>query len=155
MNNMLEKTIREHAGEIFAGQEPAAGHRERFAAKLSAAKKRKRLRLYGIAGYAAAAAILTAVMLLSYPSADTQEESISEVRNYYSMQLENEARAVRQLLGKMDENERANVLKDIESIRNEAPPETEAPEVTIRVYQSKIEALQHIRHILTNNISLI
>jgi hypothetical protein len=156
MNNLFENILRTQAVDLFGGnEEPVTGHRERFAGKLDAWKKKKRLRrLYRNAGYAAAAVVLALTLLLfrwnSQPPA--QEDSISEVRNYYSMQLESEMKAIEQLLVRMDENERANLLNDIQSVREGALPEVETQEVMIRIYQSRIEALRHIQNILINYI---
>jgi hypothetical protein len=150
---MLEQKIRDHAGEIF-GNEPADGHRERFAGKLAARKKGKRIAWKKFAGYVAAAAILTGLLIASpwrTPPDDGQEESPQEVRNYYALQLEHEADGIRQLLQKMDAVEREKIRKDIASIQEE-PVQEEDIALIVRVYYLKIEALQHIHQVLINHI---
>jgi hypothetical protein len=158
MNNMLEQKIRNHAGEIF-GNEPAAGHRERFAGKLAAGKNQKQLLIpwYKLSGYVAAAVVLISVVLVwqwNMQRDEIQEDLLVDVRNYYTMQLDNEVATLKQLLQEVDANESDKLWKDIEAIREE-PVQEENISLVVRVYDLKIETLQHIHHVLTNSIQSI
>jgi hypothetical protein len=155
---MLEQKIKEHAREIF-DSEPAAGHRERFAERLNAGKKKKIMSLYKYLGYAAAIvlAVVLAVPQWRTWSNENQaqlantEESVIDVRNYYDMQLEHEIATIEPLLNKIEENERKKVRIDIESVRKDPVPENNIA-LIVKVYNLKIEALQHIHELLSNNI---
>ncbi|MDR2120240.1 MAG: hypothetical protein LBP64_05115 [Tannerella sp.] len=158
MNDMLEKKIREHAEAVF-GSEPAAGHRERFAGKLAARRKRRTTLLRRItACVTAAAAIVAAVFLLKtgFEYGDGQdEESFDDVRNYYAMLLEDEIESTEQLLPALDNGYREDIRRDIASIRAETAfaEYGERNEILlVRVYSSKIEALQHIRNIISEHL---
>jgi hypothetical protein len=159
MNDMLEKKIREQAGVLFDAALPA-DHRERFAAKLAARKNvRRTAMLRRICGYAALAAALVSAVFLADTFAgkagDGDEEPFDDVRNYYVMLLEEEVESTRLLLQRVDSRDREEVLRDIEAIRTEHIPFRDSSEgnetLLVNVYSSKIEALQHIRDILSEN----
>jgi hypothetical protein len=158
MNNMLEQKIRNHAGEIL-GNEPAAGHRARFAGKLAAGKKQKRFPIpwYKLSGYVAAAVVSICIVLVCQwrmQRDEVQEDLPVDVRNYYAMQLDHEVASLKQLLQEMDANESDKLWKDIEAIREE-PVQEENIALVVRVYDLKIETLQHIHHVLANSIQSI
>jgi hypothetical protein len=159
MNDMLEKKIREQAGVLFDAALPA-GHRERFAAKLAARKNVRRMALLRrIGGYAALAAALVSAVFLADTftgnAGDGNEEPFDDVRNYYVMLLEEEVESTRLFLQCLDSRSREEVLRDIEAIRTEHIPFRDGNErneaLLVDVYSSKIEALQHIRNILSEN----
>jgi hypothetical protein len=154
---MLERKIRDRAGEIF-GSEPAAGHRERFAARLAAGTRRQRAarRTFGLRIAAAAAAACVLITFLTVfqrqrPADEQQEETPAEVRSYYAIRLENEVLTVEVLLRNVEENERDRIREDIEAIRDEPVPEENIP-LLVKVYGLKMEALQHIRQILATHV---
>jgi spore coat protein CotH len=178
MNNDLEKIIGEHADELFGG-EPLTGHRERFVARLDAVGSEKRIskledsqewpnkpvafnkkpirRMYG---YLSAAAIFIGIVILLHQR--LHQESIaesgplSEVQNYYSMQLRDKIDDIEQLLTQLDENDRSGLMSDIENMLREADSEIwtsgeKNTELIVMTYSSKMEALQHIHNLLDAN----
>jgi hypothetical protein len=157
MNDMLEKKIGEHADAVFAAA-PPAGHRERFAAKLAARRERgRRAVLRRICGYAAVAAAFVAAVFLANRFAGREdgggEEPFDDVRNYYVMLLEEEVESTRPLLQRVDSRSREELVRDIESICAEHAAFRDGGErneaLLVNVYSSKIEAVQHIRSILS------
>jgi hypothetical protein len=151
MNDLLEKTIKTHAENIF-GSEPAKGHRERFAAKLEG-KAAKKVAWRKPLAYAAAVALIAVMSVLQWRTTpeESREESPDEVQSYYAMQLENEVGAIQLLLQEMDESDRAMIWKDIEDIRAKPAQEMNIT-LTVKVYYHKIETLQHIQQVLANHI---
>jgi hypothetical protein len=151
---MLEQKIKEHAAEIF-GSEPVNGHRERFAERLHARKKKNVIPLHRLFGYAAAVVLLIALAIPQWKMYQAKqinpEESANDVWNYYNMQLEREVATIEPLLSKVEENERVKIRKDVESIRKDPVPENSIS-LIVKVYDLKIEALQHIHRILSDNI---
>ena len=160
MNSILENKIREHAGEIF-GNEPIGGHRERFAGKLAANNKTKRIPIHKIIRYLSIAAVFTGcIIFLQHilKKGNIQEiESLAEVQNYYSMQLQEKIDNIEQILRQVDENDRISLMEDIEKMQQEAEfsmQESDENNIAfvVMTYSSKIEALQHIYHILETNL---
>jgi hypothetical protein len=159
MNDMLEKKIREQAETVF-NSEPGAGHRERFAGKLAARRKRRTAIFRSLAVCTGvAAAFLVAVLLIKtvfQPGDSREEESFDEVRNYYGMLLEDEIESTEQLLSTVDDCYRESIRKDIEFIRTDTffPENGEQNKfLLVSMYSSKIEALQHIQNILSEHFN--
>ncbi|MDR1602810.1 MAG: hypothetical protein LBS42_10340 [Tannerella sp.] len=155
MNDMLENKIRTHAETIF-GCELKAGHRERFAGKLAAKRNRRPVPVRIITVCTtAAAAIAAAVFLLTTfvrPVDDRDDESFDDVRNYYNMLLEDEIESTEQILLTIDNRYREEIRQDIEFIRSETSFMESGEQnkvLLVNIYSSKIEALQHIRNILS------
>ncbi|MDR1407342.1 MAG: hypothetical protein LBJ23_04770 [Tannerella sp.] len=158
MNDTLEKKIRKHVDILF-DREPPTDHRERFAVKLAARKKKRHTvmirRICGIT--AAAAAVIISAVFLPIPFAEhagnSDDEPFGDVRNYYVMLLEDEVESTRQLLELVDSRNREEILQDIELLRAEPVFILEKGEqnetLLVNVYSSKIEALQHIQNILS------
>ena len=172
MSDMLENKIKEHAEELF-GSEPLEGHRERFAGKWDTAEhletrrerfagaggKQKRVIQLGIR-YLSIAAVFVGCVLLLYnaltPHAIQENESLSEVQNYYSMLLQDKIDDIEKLLQQIDESEQTVLMQDIENmlletddvIRNSDEQNTE---FVVMTYASKMEALQHIHDMLVDN----
>jgi len=160
MNSLLENKIRENAEELFGG-EPLAGHRDRFAGKLVAARKKRRIRLQKIIGYISIAAVFTGCILMlnrSFKTENLQDsEPLSEVQSYYSMLLQEQIDVIGQLLEHINENDRAGLMNDIADIQKEADMEIQVSdekniEFIVMTYSSKIEALQFIQTLLADNL---
>ncbi|MDR1221902.1 MAG: hypothetical protein LBL07_03365 [Tannerella sp.] len=164
-DSKLEQKIREHFGEIFGSDlELPSGHRERFERQLKSAgqrgrdaQKAGRLKKWLIASVAAAAAV-TGFLLLTDPSAESRSgPELADVRNYYSMQLEEQVDATRQLIRHVDEAHREELLADIEQIENEPVPDVQIPDdeyivLIAGVYTKKIETLRNLQDIIRENI---
>ena len=160
MDNLLENKIREHATEIF-GSEPTQGHRQRFADKLqAAASPKKQIPIRKIFGYLSVAAVFVGCLFLLRDIFKTDNatdyESLSEVQTYYSMQLQDKIYDIEQLLQRVDEQDRANLISDIESMQQEADAsirdsDDKNIELIVMTYSSKIASLQHIHNILSAN----
>ena len=160
MHNILENKIREHAGEIF-GSEPQDGHRERFAGMLSeTCNNKKRISIRQIISYAAIAAIFAGCVFFLYRTINQDfilDDPLPEVQNYYAMQLQDKIDAIEQLLERVDENDRMSLMADIENLQKEAElsmanSDENNTAFVVMTYSSKIEALQHIYNILTDNL---
>jgi hypothetical protein len=128
--------------------------------KRAAEKAGKTIPFRKVYGWIAAAAIFAGIVFFyqwtAQPAEINGEDVLSEVQNYYIMQFEDEAATVEQLLQNVDENDRNAVLKDIESMREEAAQSIQSPEEEtlswiVNTYSFKIEALQHIRNILSDS----
>jgi DNA-binding transcriptional MerR regulator len=160
MNNLLENKIREHAGEIF-DVEPLNGHRDRFADRLDAVRRAKRIHIYKIFSYISVAAVFAGCVFLLHRTLKNDDsyngESLAEVQAYYSMQLQEKIEGIEQLLQQIDEEDRISLMKDIETLQEDADLNIQLssesnPEFIVMTYSSKIEALQHIHNILTDNL---
>ena len=159
MNNLLENKIREHAEELF-GSEPIKGHRDRFADRLDAVHRTKRISIYKIITYISVAAVFAGCVFLLHRTLkpDNYEgESLAEVQNYFSMQLQEKIEAIEQLLQKVDEEERSNLIRDIDNMQKEADfiiqdSDEKNTAFIVMTYSAKIEALQHIHNILSDNL---
>jgi hypothetical protein len=161
MNDMLEKKIREHAGAVFGG-ELKAGHRERFAGKLAAKRNRRTalVRSITVCSAALAAAVIVAAVFLPTtfvrPADSWDDEPFGDVRNYYQMLLEEEIESTEQLLPAVDSRHREEIRQDIEFIRAETAFAENGEQnkiLLVNIYSSKIEALQHIRNILSEQFN--
>jgi hypothetical protein len=159
MDNRLEKKIREHGAEIF-GSEPMQGHRDRFIEKLQVSVDRKKhIPIRRIIGYLAVAAVFASCIFFVrdiFSSNNGVEDDLSEVHTYYSMLLQDKINAIEQLLPQIDEQDRATLMHDIETMKQEADAIIQASDdkyidLIVTTYSSKIESLQHIQNIhLTN-----
>lgn len=176
-DNKLENKIREYTGEILGkGVEPSAGHRERFEHRLKAFQAsypasstlnvstgqpetvRKPAKVVSIrkwlaASVAVAAVIISFVLLMNPPVENQSEPALADVRNYYNMQLEEQADATRQLVMQVDEAYREVWLTNIEQIENESIPDIQIPDdeyivLIADVYTNKIEILQNMQNII-------
>jgi hypothetical protein len=160
MDNLFENKIREHAPEIF-GSEPVRGHRERFAGKLQAATGgKKQVPIRRIISYMAVAAIFAGCIFIFrdifMPDYPVETESPAEVQTYYSMQLQEKIDDIEPLLQRMDEQDRATLMHDIEAMQQEADTgiqdsDDKDIDLIVTTYTSKIEALEHINYILSAN----
>ena len=160
MNSLLENKIRENAEEIFGG-EPLTGHRDRFAGKLVAARKNRRIRFQKIVGYISIAAVFIGCILMlnrSFKTENLQDsEPLSEVQSYYSMLLQEKIDVIGQLLEHINENDRTGLMNDIANLQKEADTEIQVSdekniEFIVLTYSSKIEALQYIQTLLADNL---
>ena len=176
MNN-LENTIREHAEELF-DSEPLQGHRDRFADRLAAVernltdenlyagnseqvaagKDKKRFALYRIIGYVSVAAAFIGCILFFQHRPKSENEPLSEVQNYYSMQVEDKMVELEQLFRYVDEKDRPELMNDIENMLQEAESDIRSSgenntELIVMTYSTQIEALQHVQDLLTNYIT--
>jgi len=159
MHNILENKIRKHAEEIF-GSEPLEGHRDRFAGKLDAIASKKRFSIRQIISYAAIAAVFAGCVFFLHRTSKHDfifDEPLPEVQNYYAMLLQDQIDAIEQLIQQVDEQDRVSLIEDIENLQKEADlsvAESDENNTTfiVMTYSSKIEALQHIHNILTDNL---
>jgi hypothetical protein len=156
MNNRLENRIKQQAPDIF-GSEPSTGHRERFAAKLQATDRKRQVPFRIIISYLSAAAVLAGVIYFAkdiiLPETGT-EESLYEVQAYYAMLLQDKISEIEPLLQNVDEEDRNTLIRDIETLQQEAEAyiqdsgENNIPFI-VKVYSTKIEAIEHIQDILS------
>jgi uridine kinase len=84
------------------------------------------------------------------------EDDLSEVQTYYSMLLQDKINDIEQLLPQIDEQDRAALLHDIETMQQEADAmiqdsDDKYIDLIVTTYSSKIESLQHIQNILLTN----
>jgi hypothetical protein len=159
MDNLLENKIREHAAEIF-GSEPMLGHRDRFAEKLQAVGGKKQMPIRKIIGYLSVAAVFAGCIFfvrdLFIADYAVEEESLYEVQTYYAMQLQDKIDDIEQLLQRLDEQDRATLISDIEAMQQEADlsireSDEKNIELIVTTYSPKIETLEHIHNILSAN----
>ncbi|MDR2231638.1 MAG: hypothetical protein LBE56_00780 [Tannerella sp.] len=159
MNNLLDNQMKRHAAEIF-GNEPLTGHRERFASKLQGADGTKSIPFRKIISYLAVAAVFAGAVFLSIRllKTETTEDStpLTEVQDYYSMQLQEKVNEIKQLLPQVNEKDRAMLLQDIESMQREAGvnallSDENKKALIVYTYSVKIESLEHIKNMLTTN----
>lgn len=161
MDNLLENKIREHAAEIF-GSEPLQGHRDRFSGKLQATTGNKKpIPIRKIISYLSVAAVFAGCIFFLKdflkPIDNVEDESLTEVQTYYSMQLQEKIDDIEPLLQRIDEQDRANLISDIESMQQEADSSIQESdekniELIVTTYSSKIESLQHIHEILVSTL---
>ena len=157
MNNLLENKIREHAEELFGG-EPFKGHRERFTDRLDAVNRKKMIPVYKIISYISIAAVFAGCVFLLQrtlkPEGSYEGESLAEVQMYYSMQLQEKIDNIEQLIQQVDEEERIQLMKEIESLQQEAAiilqeSDEKNTAFIVMVYTHKIDAVEHIYHTLS------
>jgi hypothetical protein len=158
MKNIEEK-IWNHINEIVDGK-PENGHRERFAAKLSAKHKPAYMLPKPYLKYAAAAAIAVIAFFVFKPEKAENGNialtniNIEEVKQYYAMQLDDEVNTIKKLLDNVDEQHRNEILNDIKLMRmdeNKIPnalDDERKAALIVLIYRRKIESL----HSLQNNL---
>jgi hypothetical protein len=183
-DNRIENEIKKHAGEIF-GQEISlpTGHRERFEQRLRglngteatnedvteipddnkdaaivAYNQRKVVPLRKIITAIAIAAVFAGFGIINNIQIDdSQSTELAEVLSYYSLLLEEQIDATKQLVQNIDEEgRRESLLENIERINSPIPdvqmPDDEYIILIANVYTSKIESLQDLQNILKDNI---
>lgn len=175
-NDRLEDKIKTHADKIFVCEELDAGHRERFAKRLDAMRtnalqastdvhsedkttKTGRTILLRViyTGIVAAAVLVGAWLFLSPPEMNepsVQGDSSADVRNYYAMLFENELETTKQMLHQTDCQNLDMMNDELQSIASDEMPDIQMPDddkitIIVRVYSSKIAALQQIQTIIT------
>jgi len=179
-NSQFEDKLKVHANELFGQEkEPPAGHRERFEQRLKEFSRtgnggvlpsnssddispeplrhtppyQRRLLLV-----ATIAAIFAGILFLLNPFGSKQQDpSLADVRNYYSMLLEEKADATRQLIQQVDATNREILLTNVDLIENDPLPEALMPDdeyiiLITAFYTYKIEILQNIQAIILENI---
>lgn len=111
-----------------------------------------------LATSAAVAAVVAALVFLPDPSAANQPDSkLADIRNYYTMQLEEQVDATKQLIQRVDEVHREALLANIRQIENEPVPDVQITDdeyivLIAGVYTHKIETLQNLQNIIKENI---
>ncbi|MDR1346942.1 MAG: hypothetical protein LBJ63_00710 [Prevotellaceae bacterium] len=153
----IEKKISENINEIFDSK-PESGHRERFAAKLSAKRKPKYMLSKPYLKYVVAAAAIAVIAFFVFKPEKTYDGNIAsadiniaEVKQYYAMQLNDEIDATKELLQNIDEQYRNEILGDIKlmeldenKIPNALDNERKAA-LIVSIYRRKIESLQNLQ----------
>ena len=181
LDDRFENEIKKHAENIFGkGSELPEGHRERFEQRLKErrnsstdnddrskseivpdtgiVKQKKGIIVQfekWFAGAAAVAAVIIGFIFLKDTTAeDNDAPRIEDVRNYYSMQLEEQVEATKLLVSKVDEEDYRKFLSsNIEQIENTGVPDVQVTDeeyivLIANVYTDKIEALQNMQNIL-------
>ncbi|MDR0661148.1 MAG: hypothetical protein LBG19_10210 [Prevotellaceae bacterium] len=152
----------------FDDMEPANGHTERFAARLSSQKKRPKRTFRIVAAISGiAATFLAGLMLLPLGQADsnscTLSPELAEVSGYYSVRLEQEIDKIQHLVTYADKETKNELLTDIMVMREESSEflhqicashmdESDSIPIIIHHYQSQIEALQSTAALLEDKI---
>ena len=161
-DNPLEDRLRANAGTLFEqDKELPAGHRERFEQRLKTANAEAIRQSGKVAAWktrfiatAAAAAVLTGFVFLLNPFAGEQASTeLADVRNYYSMLLEEQVEATRQLIQQVDETNREILFTDVELIENDPIPDVQITDdeyiiLVANFYTNKIEILQDMQNII-------
>jgi hypothetical protein len=176
-NNQFEDRLKEHAETLFGqGKEPPAGHRARFEQRLremdvannrafDSTTQTGRAEVTHKSGKTvlwkawlittvAAAAVLIGVVCLLHPfSAEQQSPTIADVRNYYSVLLEEQAESTRQLIQQVDETNRKVLFDEVDLVENDPLPDIQIPDdeyivLIASFYTYKIEELQNIQNII-------
>ena len=180
-DDRFEYEIKKHAESIFGqGSELPEGHRERFEQRLKErrnsltdnnerskpeivpdtgiVKQKKGIIVQfekWFAGAAAVAAVIIGFMFLTDTMTEEQTgPRVDDVRNYYSMQLEEQVEATKLLVSKVDEEDYREFLSsNIEQIKNTAVPDVQVTDeeyivLIASVYTDKIEALRNMQNIL-------
>jgi hypothetical protein len=151
----IEQKIRKNTSKIFYS-EPANGHRERFAEKLSAMQKPKRIAFVSRFGYIAAAVIIATFIVFAPQPAEDENTAwndirIIEVQRYYAMLLDDEVETTKTLLQSIDEQSRNEIFKDIKlmqadnGIIPDALTDEEKAAIIVSVYSRKFESLQNLQ----------
>ena len=162
-DTQLENRLKENAEAIFGqGKEPPAGHRERFEQRLKARVIRKSGRVAvwktGLITTAAAAVLTGFIFLLNPFAVKQQNTELADVRNYYSMLLEEQAEVTRQLIQQADETQREILFDNVELIENEPIPDVQITDdeyiiLIASFYTDKIEILQNMQNIILETAS--
>ena len=168
LDSQFENKLKENAKALFGQEkEPPAGHRTRFEQRLKESNgnndgKRQtslvKMRKIRIITLAATAAVLAGLVFLLNPFfREQQDPTLAEVRNYYSIQLEEAAEVTRLLIQQVDETNRSNFLQDVAMIENDPLPEVQMTDEDYIVliadfYTLKIEILQNMQKLIIENI---
>ena len=180
-DNRFENEIKKHAENIFGqGGELPVGHRERFEQRLKEyrdsltdnderskpeivpdtgiVKQKKGIIVQfekWFAGAAAVAAVIIGFMFITNTATEEQTDlRVDDVRNFYSMQLEEQVEATKLLVSKVDEEDYRKFLStNIEQIENTAVPDVQITDeeyivLIANVYTDKIEALMNMQNII-------
>ena len=104
-----------------------------------------------------AAAVLAGFMFLRDSFVEESEsQELTDVRNYYSMQLEEQIEATKLLIQNVNEEYRKDLLDNVEQIGNESVPDVQIPDdeyivLIANVYSNKIEVLQNLQDLIREN----
>lgn len=173
-DDKFENRIKEHAEEIFGQDvEPLAGHRARFEQRLKGLKVQepkelivktengsvnKLVRVVLLKSWltistAVAAVVIGCLFLLPSLTEEQQSPEVTEVRNYYTLQLEEQVDATMQLIQFVDEAHRTEFLTSVQQIENDPIPEVQITDdeyivLISNVYANKIESLRNIQNLL-------
>jgi len=87
---------------------------------------------------------------------ELESQELADVRNYYSMQLEEQIEATKLLIQNVNEEYRKDLLDNIEQIGNEPVPDVQIPDdeyivLIANVYSNKIEVLQNLQDLIREN----
>ena len=166
IKNQLEKKIKENAEAIFwPDMDLPDGHRQRFEQRLKAVRVGKKEETAGKPGKIAsrkigiiisvtAAAVLICFVFLFNPFVKEQNRyALADVRNYYIIQLEEQADATRQLIRQVDETHRETLFANVDFIENEPFPDVQITDdeyiiLIASFYSTKIETLQNLQNII-------
>jgi len=105
---------------------------------------------------AAAAVFIGFIFLLNPFAAKQQGMTLTDVRNYYSMLLEEEALTTLLLIQQVDEVNREILLANVDLIENDPLPEVQITDEDYIIliadfYTTKIESLQNMQDIIMTN----
>ena len=106
----------------------------------------------------AAAAVLAGIVFILNPFTDEQQsQTLTNVRNYYNILLEEETVATRLLIQQVDEANQEILLANVDLIENDPLPDVQMPDDDYIVliagfYTYKIEILQNIQSAIRTNI---
>jgi len=105
---------------------------------------------------AVAAVFIGFIFLLNPFAAKQQSTTLTDVRNYYSMLLEEEALTTLLLIQQVDEVNREILLANVDLIENDPLPEVQITDEDYIIliadfYSTKIESLQNMQNIIMTN----
>lgn len=160
MKKNIEDIIRENALS-FHSDEPAEGHRERFARQLESGdpKKNRSQFLFWTLATAASLLILINILPLMQTKPAPQSDPVSETVAYYNGKISLEIEAIEPLLNNVDDSTRNNLTTMLRTMKTECEKFPETPPATkeanylaaIRThYDSKLRSLQYIQSMLKN-----
>ena len=107
---------------------------------------------------ATTAAILAGIVFILNPFAvEQQSQTLTNVRNYYNILLEEETVATRLLIQQVDEVNQEILLANVDLIKNDPLPDVQMPDddyivLIAEFYMYKIEILQNIQDAIRTNI---
>ncbi len=154
----LKKYIKENR-EQFDDMEPSSGHFERFAARLSTTKKRKKTVHMVLLSISSAAAVVALFLLYVIPTEQPVKSYCSlspelmEVNSHYAMEVESRVEKIQQLSQYVDEPGQQALNSSITAMRNDSSElieqlcaanasDEENIYIVIQHYQHQIDALQ-------------
>jgi len=164
--SLLENRIKENAEAIFEpDMELPDGHRQRFEQRLETVRvgqgeetagksdKIASWKIGFITTVVVAAALIGFVFLLNPFAKEQNRNALADVRNYYNMQLEEQADATRNLILQVDETHRETLFANVDFIENEPLPDVQITDdeyiiLIADFYSTKIETLQNIQNII-------